>query len=452
MPRLFVRRRKFKIRGPYEAMVDDLAHDGRGIVHRDGEAVFVHGALPGERIQYEITGKRKGVKVGRVLEISEASPARVEPPCEHYDICGGCSLQHLHPDEQLKFKQSRLQRALSQAGSVEPQEWLPALTGPTQGYRRRARLGVKDVPGKGRVLVGFRERGNPYIADMTACKTLVPQAAELLQPLSAMIAELSVRQKVPQVEVAHADNAMALIFRVLESPSPEDALKLSQFGQTHRLQIFLQPGGMDSVASLDAVPPEPLNYQLPSASEAPPLKLEFKPFDFIQVNAQLNERMLAQTMQLLDARPEDRVLELFAGLGNFTLPLAQQVSEVIAVEGDAGLVARARDNALGNDLQNIQHYTADLFDESAEKPWLAAAAGCELVLLDPPRSGAKEVLADIAALQARRIVYISCHPETLARDAQTLTQQYGYQLGQAGVMDMFPHTAHIESMAVFDRP
>lgn len=450
-----MRRRKFKIRGPFEGTVDDLAHDGLGIVHHEEQAIFIHGALSGEQIRFEITGKRKGVKLGRLLEVLSSAKTRATPPCVHYDICGGCSFQHLASESQIDFKHERLKRALQQASAGVPGEWLETLKGPTEHYRRKARLAVKSVPAKGRVLVGFRERGNPYVADMKQCKTLVKEVADLLEPLSELIGQLSIQQKIPQIEVALADNRLALVFRVLEPPTELDRNLIEQFSAARDFDAYLQPDGLDSVAPMrpDA---EKLYYEIPSLGDKP-LRLQFEPFDFVQVNADINNRMLDRAMSLLEPRKTDRVLELFSGLGNFTLPLAQRCAEVVAVEGEASLVERARANAQANGLSNIRHFTADLFDEKADKPWALAnngtqLASVDLALIDPPRTGAKEILADLGRLAPRRILYISCHPESLARDAASLIHEHGYVLSKAGVMDMFPHTAHVESIAVFDQP
>ena len=333
---------------------------------------------------------------------------------------------------------------LARLGGVEPEGLLPPLEGPAWGYRRRARLGIKLVPRKGRVLVGFRERSAPYVADLHECRVLAPPAGSLIDPLAELVAGLAIVARVPQAEVAIADDACALVLRVLEPPGDEDVERLRAFEASHGVRLYLQPGGVDSVAPLTPGLP-PLEYALPGFD----VRIRFEPTDFIQVNAALNARMVSRAVELLGAGRDDRVLDLFCGLGNFSLPLARGAGHVVGVEGEAGLVARARLNATLNGLANVDFHAANLAADTSAAPW--ARTPCSRVLLDPPRAGAWEVLPVVARSGAERVVYISCHPGSLARDAGALVREHGYRLVSAGVMDMFPHTTHVEAMAVFER-
>jgi 23S rRNA (uracil1939-C5)-methyltransferase len=329
---------------------------------------------------------------------------------------------------------------------VEPLTWLPAMTGSEWNYRRRARLAVKDVPAKGRTLVGFRERHAPYVTDMHQCEVLAKPVGELIDALSELIGKLSIRARLPQIEVAVADNAIALVFRVLDPPSEADEAAFNAFGEAEGMRIYLQPGGLDSVALL--YPPseaEPLYYTLAAFD----IKISFEPVDFVQVNRDINERMVNFAVQQLQVGQQDRVLDLYCGIGNFSLPLARTAGRVLGVEGDAGLVARAADNARQNALVNAEFRVADLSRLDGRESWINE--GWDRLLLDPARSGAAEIVALMHLLGPQRIVYISCHPGTLARDAGMLVHEKGYQLESAGIIDMFPHTAHVESIAVFTK-
>jgi 23S rRNA (uracil1939-C5)-methyltransferase len=429
--------------GPVQAAdIVGLAHDGRGIARVDGKAVFVPGALPGERVTLRVIKQRRRMDEALLGEILIASPDRVVPLCTHYGVCGGCSLQHLRPHAQIAAKQAQLLEDLSRIGRVSPERVLPPLRGPAWGYRRRARLGIKFVHKKGRVLAGFREREKPYLAELQHCEVLPPALRSLPQELAALVEALSVRERLPQVEVAAGDTATALVFRLLETPSAEDLQRLEAFGQRLGVQIYLQPAGPESVRPLRA-DTAPLGYRIPAFA----VTIEFGPLDFVQVNAEINAGMVGAAIEALEVLPGERVLDLFCGLGNFTLPLARRAAHVVGVEGDAGLVAKARANAAANGAKNTAFFAGNLFEPASFGDWCNGRY--ERVLLDPPRAGAREVVERMASWRPRRVVYISCHPGSLARDAGILVETQGYRLMAAGVMDMFPQTTHVESIAVF---
>jgi 23S rRNA (uracil1939-C5)-methyltransferase len=430
---------------PVEAEIESLTQDGKGVTHIDGKATFVYGSLPGERVRFVYTGRRRRYDEGRVVEVVVPSTQRTEPRCERFGICGGCSLQHQKPEEQIAGKQQAMLDALRHIGKVAPDEVLDPLVGESVwGYRRKARLGVRHVPKKGGTLVGFRERGSSYVADIDRCHILHPRVGELIPRLGELIDQLSIRDQIPQIEMAMGDDDCILIFRVLTTPSEEDLMKLAIFGPQHQLVIYLQEAGPESIRPLNFEPTS-LSYSLPDFD----LQLDFLPSDFTQVNLDINRRMVNRAISLLQLHPDDRVLDLFCGLGNFTLPMARSACHVTGVEGDSGLVARARENALRNAIDNVAFYTANLYETLDNEPWLRQRFN--KVLLDPPRSGAMEILKYLPGLGAQRLVYVSCYPGTLARDAGILVHEQGYRLLSAGVMDMFPHTAHVESIALFER-
>jgi len=427
-----------------EAEITDLSHDGRGVAHVDGKAVFVTGALAGERVRMRFSGKHRHYDEATVEEVLHASPDRVVPRCAHFGVCGGCALQHLDPAAQIAAKQRTLLEILERIGKVGPQTVLPPLTDTPWGYRRKARLSVKFVEKKGRVLVGFRESNGRYVADIRTCDVLHPAVGSRIAQIAALIETLDAKREIPQIEVAAGDDLVALVFRHLHPLSERDRVALREFAQTQQLGVFLQPGGIDSVAPLW---PEnaALSFRLPAYD----VELAFRPLDFVQVNAGLNRRMIDLAIGLLDPQPHERVLDLFCGLGNFTLPLARRAAQVTGVEGEAGLVRRAGENAQHNAIANAQFFSADLAADQRAAPW--AKADYELLFIDPPRSGAEAVLDYLPKRGVRRVVYVSCHPGSLARDAGTLVNRHGFVMKSAGVMDMFPHTAHVESIALFER-
>lgn len=424
------------------ATVDALTHEGEGVVH-GGKTVFVAGALPGERIRLRRTRRHRQHDDGELLEVLEPSALRVTPRCAHFGVCGGCVLQHLSPAAQLAAKEQELKDSLERVARVTPGRWLPPLAGPVWGYRRRARLGAKFVRKKDRVVVGFRERAAPYVAQLARCEVLKEPAGELIAPLAQMLTGLSIREHMPQIEVAVADNAIALVLRVLKTPPAEDLERLAAFAATHGVRLYLQPGGLDSVRPLGS-PGEPLHYRLPRFD----LQLQFEPTDFIQVNGAINEALVGRALELLAPEGTSRVLDLFCGLGNFTLALARHAAQVVGVEGEGALIERARGNARHNNIANAEFHTSNLAVAPAADscPWLRQPYSH--VLLDPPRTGAREVLAAVAALAPQRVLYISCHPGSLARDLGVLVHEHGFTLDAAGVVDMFPHTAHVESLAL----
>jgi 23S rRNA (uracil1939-C5)-methyltransferase len=426
------------------ATIESLNHDARGVARVNGKVTFIEGALPGESVRFRYLNRRKSYDNAVLLDVLTPSPDRIAPRCPHFGVCGGCSLQHLRLSAQLAAKQRVLADSLGHIGKVEPETWLAPLAGQEWGYRRRARLGVRLVPKKGGVLVGFRERRRSFVTNLSECPVLEDRVSRLLPGLRALIAGLSCPDRIPQIEVAVADNAVALVFRHLVALVSTDLEQLSAFGERHGLQIYLQGAGPDSVAPLSPRAPEALCYRLPEQD----VTIRFGPADFVQVNGEVNRQMVAQALKLLELKPADRVLDLFCGLGNFTLPLARRCQQVLGIEADGTAVAAARANAALNAIANVEFRVGNLYDEGARQgPW--DEFQFDKLLLDPPRSGAIEVLKRLRAPLPRRIVYVSCSPATLARDAEYLVHALGYRLVAAGVMDMFPHTSHVESMAVF---
>ncbi|TCK17609.1 23S rRNA (uracil1939-C5)-methyltransferase [Thiogranum longum] len=439
------RRRKPKLPNyPVRVTVESMTHDGRGVAHVEGKAVFIDGALPGEELSFLYTAKSRKHDEGKLCELFQASDQRVEPKCAHFEICGGCSLQHQAPASQILTKQQTLLDNLERIGKVTPERVLEALTGPAWGYRNKARLGVKFVRKKGRVLVGFREKRKPYLADIRRCEVLHPSVGERLDELAGMIQGLQARERIAQIEVAVGEQATVLVFRNLDPLSDSDTQRLKDYAEQSGLHVWLQPGGPDTVAPL-----WPEDSQLSYHLQDHDIEMQFQPTDFTQVNADINRAMIRQALELLEPDSDSKVLDLFCGLGNFTLPLARNAAQVAGVEGDVRLVKSARENAARNDIDNVEYHAVDLTQDPAGQGWMQQQY--DRILLDPPRSGAQEMMPHIAALGAERIVYVSCHPGSLARDAGLLVNEHGYRLVAAGVMDMFPHTAHVESMAMFEK-
>jgi 23S rRNA (uracil1939-C5)-methyltransferase len=453
MPRKQRRKPKWE---PERAIVGELDRQGRAVV-LPGEggrprAAHVDGALAGESIELLRTEREGPIDAARVLEVLEPSPLRVPARCKHYGVCGGCSLMHMDADAQIAFKQRVLLEDFERYG-VRPERVLEPLRGPSWNYRRRARLGAKLVPAKGKVLVGFREKDRRFVADLVTCEVLAGPASGplaeqpglLIDALSGLIGSLSIAARTPQIEVTVSDDELALVLRVLDPPSPEDLEALHAFAQTWQLRVYLQPGGLDSVIALDPERGQLLRYAVPEFD----VEIAFLPTDFVQVNAAINRAMIRRAIDLLELEPGHRVLDLFCGLGNFSLPIARRAGAVVGIEGDASLVERARANAASNGLSNASFVQRDLYRDVDVAAW--SEGSFDRVLLDPPRSGAAAIIEGFATIAAPRVVYVACSPETLARDAAMLMSRHGYRLLAAGVMDMFPHTAHVESIAVFSR-
>lgn len=431
-------------RVPEQVEIVDLTHDGRGVARTDGKTLFVSDALPGETVMAVRMKRRRSHDEARLAEILVPAENRVTPHCDFFGTCGGCTLQHLDGDAQVAAKQRILAEHLRDAGGVEPATYFEPIRSEARGYRRRARLGVRYVEGKSRVLVGFRERFTTYIADVDACPVLAPPADGLIMPLADLIGRLTLRSRLPQVELTVADNKTALVFRILDPPTEPDLEAFRAFRRRFGVDVYLQPGGLDTVEPLDGEY-ESLHYALPEFG----LELGLRPTDFLQVNAGVNRRLVSRAVELLSPDRGERVLDLFCGLGNFTLPLARAAGAVVGVEGDRALVDQAGRNAAANGIGNARFHVADLFADCASQDWVDAAY--DAVLLDPPRAGARQILPVVAASGASRVVYVSCNPASLARDTGILVDEYGFRLAGAGVVDMFPHTTHLESIALLTR-
>ncbi len=432
---------------PLSTEIVDLSHDNRGIGRVDGKTTFISNALPGEIVNYTLKRKRGKYDEAVALDILKASDKRVQPKCAHADICGACSGQHLQHDYQIERKQALLLNNLQHFGDVTPEEILPPLLGPIWNYRYKARLGVRHVRKKEKVLVGFRESNGRYIAELNACEILHPAIGQRLNEFSQLIDGLSCKEEIPQIEVAIGGNdQIALIFRHLVPLTEDDTEQLKQFGVQFCFDIFLQPKGPTTIHKLwPENSSEFLSYQLPEFG----LTLDFHPTDFTQVNPALNRKMVQLAVELLSPQATETLLDLFCGLGNFSLALATKAKHVIGVEGSDLMVKRASDNANKNNISNTVFYQADLAIDWTGAPW--SKTTYDKVLLDPPRSGAQAIVEHIDILQANTLLYISCNPATLARDAGILVKEKGYRLVKAGIMDMFPHTSHVESIALFHK-
>lgn len=428
------------------ATITKLSHDGRGIATIDDKTTFLAGCLPGETVHYRIHQKKPAFQEGKATDILTSSPMRATPPCRHFGVCGGCSLQHMTNDAQLEQKQETLLDQLKHFGKVAPEVILTPLSVETEGYRRKARLGVKHVIKKEKVLVGFREKSSRYLAELESCKVLHPEIGNRLTELAELVASLSCYNRVPQIEVSIGDETVALIFRHLEPFTDEDRKCLSDYAKKHQFHIYLQP---NSPASLEKLWPLDNNHRLTYSLPQQELTFQFHPTDFTQVNLPVNRLMVNQALQLLDPQSDETVLDLFSGIGNFTLPIAKLAKHVTGVEGSVEMVERGYENAKANEIENVSFFAANLAKEPGITEWTKTKY--DKVLLDPPRAGALEILPLVAKSKPKRIVYISCNPATLARDAGELVHQHRYKLTHAGIMNMFPHTAHIEAMAVFER-
>ena len=425
------------------ATIESLSHEGRGITHINGKTVFIDGALPGEQVTFQYTRKRGQFDEGRVVDVVESSTLRVEPRCRHYAICGGCSLMHLEIGQQILHKQTVLLEQLQHIGGLAPERVIPPLSASQWGYRRKARMGVKYVAGKEKVLVGFREKNSRFIADIDSCEVLHPFLGETIGQLKELFRGLSAYRQIPQLEVAISDAFAAIIIRHLAPLSESDMRVLGEYEKTRPVRFYLQPAGLDSVHSLSDQDEQDLYYRLDNHD----VSVEFSPVDFTQVNFDLNPLLVDRVISLLDLSAADTVLDLFCGLGNFTLPIARYANFATGVEGSEELVRRANRNAQKNSLSNVDFRVCDLSGQDAAE---VLGQDYNKVLLDPPRSGAREIIEQLDLQRVEKLVYVSCNPATLARDAGILVKQAGFSLKAAGVMDMFPHTSHVESIALFE--
>jgi 23S rRNA (uracil1939-C5)-methyltransferase len=426
------------------ALIESLDREGRGVAHVDGKTIFVDGAVTGEEVEYAVYRKKPAWEAAQVLRIAKDAAARVTPRCAFFGTCGGCSMQHVDGSAQVASKQRVLEDALWHIGRVRPETMLRPLHGLAWGYRHRARMSVRWVERKGGSLVGFRERKSSYVTDMTSCEVLPPRVSGLIRPLRALIDTLALQGRIPQIEVAVGEELIVLVLRVLEPVGAEDGERLKRFAEEHGVQLWLQPAGPDSARPFWPPDAPELSYTLPQYG----VRVAFGPTDFTQVNHAVNRLLVSRALWFLDPRPGDRVTDFFCGLGNFTLPIARSGADVLGVEGSAVLLARAESNARANGLSDrCRFLAADLFDAAA----CAELPGCDKAMLDPPREGAVELVKSFAGKPPSRIVYVSCDPATLARDAGVLVKVQGYRLACAGVVNMFPHTSHVESIAVFER-
>jgi len=427
-------------------VIESLDQEGRGIARRDGKAIFVEGALPGEHVTVSVYRRKPSFEIGEVGAILRPAASRSTPRCAHFGVCGGCALQHVDLAMQVAVKQRVLEDALWHIGKVKPEKVLAAIHGPGWQYRHRARFTVRYVAKKGGVLVGFHEKRSSFVADMRSCEVVPERISRLLLPLREMLSRLSIRQRLPQIELSIGEDADVLVLRVLQPPSADDESILRAFAEHHRLFLYLQPGGPDTAAPFSPSAGADLHYSLPEFD----IRIYFKPTDFTQVNHAMNRVLVRRALMLLAPQPGDRIADLFCGLGNFTLPIARSGANVVGIEGSEGLLAGARRNAARNGLEDLAHFQAmNLFGIDAEK-W-AALGRFDRMLIDPPRDGAVEVVKALGDSAPSRIVYVSCNPATLARDAAVLAHTKGYRLAAAGVVNMFPHTAHVESIALFAR-
>lgn len=431
---------------PVEITIEGLSHEGRGIGRIAGKTVFVDGALPGETVQMKYTFQRGKFDEGRTISVENPHEDRVQPPCEHFGVCGGCGMQHLSTDAQIAHKQVILKEQFEHFANTQPKQWLAPLQADLLAYRRKARLGVRYVIKRERTLIGFREKYSNFLADIDYCQVLVKEVADLLKPMSELIDSMDTRLHIPQIEVACGDEAVCLIVRHLQPLTEKDQSAWVAFAQQHQLLVYLQPKGPKTVHRIWPLDEDSsrLSYRLADYD----LEMLVEPLDFTQVNASINEKMITLALELLDIQPDDQLLDLFCGLGNFTLPMATKAKYVVGVEGVDEMVERGKQNAKHNNLDNVDFYQADLAADLTGKEWLDKHYN--KVLIDPARSGAIEVIPNIVRLDPKRIVYVSCNPATLARDTGELVKS-GYKLTKAGVMDMFPHTTHVESIAVFEK-
>ena len=428
-------------------IIESLDHEGRGIAHADGKVIFVEGALTGERVTYSSYRKKNNFEQAQVEKILKQSFMRVQPKCPVFGVCGGCSMQHLDARAQVAVKQRVLEDNLQRIGKVKPETMLPAIYGQPWGYRQRARLSVRHVLKKEKTLVGFREKNGKYVADMQHCEILTPKIAGLLPLLGELNEKFTRRDIIPQIEVAVGEYVDVLVLRILDALTPADEALIREFADTHQVQFWTQTKGPETVKPFYPPDAPKLSYSLPEFG----ITMPFAPTEFTQVNSDMNRLMVGRAMRLLDPHPGERIADFFCGLGNFTLPIACSGAQVTGIEGSDALVKRAIRNAEYNGLTaNTEFRAMNLFGMNEDA--LSRLGRFDKWLVDPPRDGAIELMKSISDETApRRIVYVSCSPATLARDAEVLVHVKGYRLKKAGVMNMFPQTSHVESIAVFTR-
>lgn len=428
------------------AHIESLDQEGRGVGRIEGKVIFIDGALPSETVTYRTTRSKASYEVGKLDEVLKPSPMRTDPKCPHFGMCGGCAMQHLDVYAQVAAKQRMLEDDLWHIAKVKPETMLPPIYGPAWGYRHKARLRARFVPVKGRVLVGFNEKSSSYVAVMNECHVLPPHMSALIVPLQELLASLTIKDRIPQIEVAIGEHVTVLVFRILEALAPEDEAPIRAFADAHGVQIWMQTKGPETATPFHPLDAPGLSYSLPEYN----LTYPFMPTEFTQVNPDINRVLIRRAMRMLDPQPGERIADFFCGLGNFTLPIARMGATVLGMEGSAALVRRAKESAERNGLQQATEFRqADLFEKTSES--LAALGHFDKWLIDPPRDGAMELIKAIEPETApQRVVYVSCNPATLARDAGLLVYK-GYRVVAAGVVNMFPHTAHVESIALFEK-
>lgn len=430
-----------------QVLIESLDNEGRGIAHADGKVIFIEGALPGEVVEYSSYRRKPSYEQAQATRVVKASCQRVQPACPYFGVCGGCSMQHLEPGAQTAAKQRVLEDALWHLGRLRPETIFPAIAGPAWGYRYRARLSVRFVAKKGGVLVGFHEKRKSFIVAMDSCAVLPPAVSALLPHLKALIRQLSIAERLPQIEVSIGDEQTVLVLRILDALTERDESLLREFADRHGVVLFLQTGGPATAALFHPADAGALHYTLPDFG----VSLGFSPTDFTQVNHGINRMLVRRAMSLLRPAAGERIADMFCGLGNFTLPIARSGADVVGIEGSQALVERARGNAELNGLGGRCSFgVANLFEATPES--LAALGRFDKMLIDPPREGAIDLVRSLADDAPARIVYVSCSPATLARDAAVLVRERGYALRGAGIASMFPQTSHVESIALFERP
>ncbi len=430
-----------------QARIESLDHEGHGVARVEGKTIFVDGALPFETVTYNTYRKKPNFENAQAMQIHTESFMRTKPKCPHFGVCGGCSLQHMEFTAQVAAKQRVLEDNLERIGTVKPETLLPAIYGPQWGYRHRARLSVRDVAKKGGVLVGFHEKRSSFIADMTECHVLPKFLSDQLVPMRELVGKLSIYNRMPQIEIAAGEHVTVLVFRNMDAITEADEAHFKAYADQWNVQIWLQPKGPDTAYPLYPKDAPALTYELPEYG----ITMPFKPTEFTQVNHAVNRVMVDRAMRLLDPQPGEVIADMFCGLGNFTLPIARRGAKVLGMEGLQQLVDRAFEGARFNKLEHLTDFkVANLFEMTEE--WLDKLGHFDKMLIDPPRDGAMELVKSISAEHGpKRIVYVSCSPSTLARDANVLVNVKGYKLKSAGVVNMFPHTGHVESMALFEK-